>query len=247
MCFIFPLRSAMAATELVGSWDFEESGGDAILDQSSYSNNGVLSGASRSTGYAGQGLYLDGSGGVIIPHSVSLDQMPGGLTLESWIKPTEFGDFTTIFYKTNPAVTPREFLHFQTGNHDGHLHIGFNTDPFTWTTSDAVIELNKWQHVAWTYDESFQRIYVNGNEVFNTPFTDPFNGNTAPLYIGQNPYIPASNFVGFIDSARIYHGALSSEEILTHATVTPEPSSMILFGLGVAALLVSARFRLIPE
>jgi len=131
--------------------------------------------------------------------------------MEAWIKPTAFGDFTTIFYKTDRYT--REFLHLQTGNYDGHLHIGMNTDPYTWSTPNVVIRLNKWQHVAWTFDNAYQRLYVNGKKVFSVAFNQPFSGNQIDLRIGENTYIPASNFIGMIDEVRIYRKALTQKQI----------------------------------
>jgi len=238
--FLALTNHSASAAQLIGYWDFEESSGNTTLDKSGSGNDGTLSGASRSEGKVGHGLSFDGTGGVTVPHSPSLDQLPGGFTMEEWIKPTAFSDFTTLFYKTNRFT--REFLHFQTGNHNGDLHIGINTDPFTWTTPNEVVSLNQWQHVAWTYDNAFQRIYVNGQEVFNTPFSQPFTGNHEPLYIGQNPYIQASNFIGMIDEARIYNGALSQSEITHDMNVTPEPVSSSLFLLG-SAVLAARQYR----
>ena len=231
--------SSINAAVLVGYWPFEESSGTTVNDQSGFNNNGQLTGdASRSAGKVGQGLLLDGIGGVNIPHSPSLDSLPGGFTMEAWIKPTEFPDFTTIFWKTD-RHNRIHMLHFQV---DGRLYAAMNKEKpsggFEGIAPETV-GLNEWHFVAWTYDDSVERLWDDGVEVFEAPFTQPWVGNDINLLIGYHPEINSANFRGVIDEARIYRGALTQDEIIRDMNLVPEPSTFFLLALGILGIQFS--------
>ncbi len=71
----------------------------------------------------------------------------------------------------------------------------------------------KWHHVAFALDESFGRLYIDGE----LKSYQPWNGQpgecstTQPLRIGY--YSPAGGFDGLVDDVRIYGRALSDAEI----------------------------------
>lgn len=220
VAIFLPLGPTYAA-DLVGYWNFEEGAGSQVLDQSGNGNHGALTGASRGPGKVGQGLVLDGSGGVTIPNSPSLDSLPGGFTLEAWILATAYplgnSDFGTIYFKTDRENRVHQ-LHFQVGDNvnvpttQGRLLAGMNSS--AGGIGPRTVGLNEWHFVAWTYDETFHRFYDNGVEVFRAPFTDPWLGNHEVLQIGQHRQLPQNaNFIGMIDEARVYHGAQTQAEI----------------------------------
>ena len=229
------------AALLIGYWPFEEEG-ETVFDHSGQGNDGELTGATRSEGKVGRGLSFDGSGGVTIPHSPSLDSLPGGFTLSAWIKPTLYPDFTTIFWKTDRHNKIHQ-LHFQV---NGRLHAAMNQEAgsggFGAIAPSSTVGLNEWHYAAWTYDETTQRLWDNGVEVFSTPFTDPWVGNDITLLIGDHPEIDTARFHGMIDEARIYRGALTQDELLRDMSadpspVIPEPSSFLLLGSGLLGLV----------
>ncbi len=248
---VLPLQRAEAAG-LVGYWNFGELSGATGLDQSGFGNDGQLTGATRAGGQVGSGLSFDGSGGVTIPNSPSLDSLPGGFTLEAWILPTAYplgnSDFGTIYFKTdrNNRV---DMLHFQVGDNrnvpttEGRLYAAMNGLANQGLGFEGIgprtVELNEWHFVAWTYDESAQRFYDNGVQVFSAPFTDPWLGNHEVLQIGQHRQLPQNaNFIGMIDEARVYRGALGQDEILRdmNGPVISELSSFFLLGSSLLGL-----------
>lgn len=171
---------AEAAT-LVGYWDFEESTGEPVVDLSGFENHGQMTGGSRGPGRVGQGLTLDGSGGVTVPNSPTLDFFPNGFTFSAWIKPTGFPDFTTIFFKTDRFNLIHQ-LHFQV---DGRLYAGMNEPvrpPGFEGIGPPTVALNEWQYVAWTFDEQFHRLYDDGVEVFSAPYARSWVGSCLATY-----------------------------------------------------------------
>ncbi len=252
--WFFPLRAANAAL-LVGDWNFDEPSGDTVFDHSGFGNDGQLTGATRSAGKVGQGLTFHGSfegpGGVTIPHSPSLDSLPDGFTFSAWINPTSgaTSDYMTIFYKSGAVLTTPDpdihaQLHIRVNDPTGQLQFVTNDNVhfggFQGFTADHVVPLDEWSYLTWTYDNATERVYVDGTEIFNAPFNQPWAGNTDPLYIGQR----ITGFTGMIDEARVYDGALTQDQILRDMNggpVIPEPSALFLFGIGLVGLLSYSR------
>lgn len=250
LCFAPQLVNAAI---LVGYWPFEETEGSTVYDQSGFNNDGQLSGATRSAGKIGGGLTFDGSGGVTIPNSPSLDSLPGGFTMEAWIYQTGFTDYQTIFWKTDRHDRV-DMLHFQVGDNtnlpasESRLYACLNGPPAADGPCDfemiapRTVDLNEWHFVAWTYDESIGILYDNGIPVFSLPFSDPWEGNDLDLLIGQHQELAFANFQGFIDEARIYNGALTQDEIIRDMNaIIPEPSTFFLIGTGLLWVVFGRR------
>ena len=75
--------------------------------------------------------------------------------------------------------------------------------------------LNTWYHVAYTYDGSNLRLYVNGVVVNSLAVSGTLKVNTRPVNIGADGGTQKF-FKGAIDQARIYNSALTAEQILAH-------------------------------
>ena len=68
--------------------------------------------------------------------------------------------------------------------------------------------VNRWSHVALTYDGATLRLYVDGGEVSRRAITGTIRRTSSPLWIGGNhPY--GEYFSGVIDEVRIFNRALS--------------------------------------
>ena len=70
------------------------------------------------------------------------------------------------------------------------------------------VPLNRWSHLALTYDGATLRLYVNGSQTSSRATTGTPKRTTDPLWIGGNqPY--GEYFQGLIDQVRVYDRALS--------------------------------------
>lgn len=242
--------TSLFAAMLVGYWNFEEPSGSTIEDQSGFNNDGTLTGGTtRIAGKVGNALSFDGTGGVSILNSPSLDSLPGGFTMEAWIMQSLFDDYQTIFWKTD-RNNRIHMLHFQVGdsspNTESGLYAAMNKEVSSGGFEGVAplsIDLNEWHHVAWTYDEQVHRFYDNGIEVFSEPFTESWVGNDIDLLIGFHPEITSANFKGLIDEARIYRGALTQDEVIRDMGVVPEPTTFLLFFSGLFFSFVTREIR----
>jgi len=86
--------------------------------------------------------------------------------------------------------------------------------PYSW--DGGTISLNTWHHIAFTYDGSNVRIYIDGAETASAPTSGSLPASSVTGYIGNNsPGVPRY-WNGFIDEVRIYRRSLSADEVAQH-------------------------------
>jgi glucose/arabinose dehydrogenase/fibronectin type 3 domain-containing protein len=197
---------------LVGAWGFTEGVGTSTADASGRGNSGtLLGGTSWSTqGRYGSALSFNGTNGQVrVADSASLD-LTTAMTLSAWIRPTASQNgWRTILQRQADAY----FLN--ASNSDGPLRpsgggtFGGNTQYLSGATASPV---NAWTFVAFTYDGTSQRLYINGSQVASRATTGVIETTDNPLWIGGNsPY--GEYFNGLIDEVRVYNRALSQADI----------------------------------
>ena len=90
------------------------------------------------------------------------------------------------------------------------------------------VPVNRWSHLALTYDGATLRLYVNGSQVSSRATTGTIKRTTDPLWIGGNhPY--GEYFQGLIDQVRVYDRVLSPADVRAEMST---PSSAALTGRG---------------
>lgn len=194
-------------------------------DLSHFANNGVVQGASLTTGRNSRpntAYQLDGiSNDIVISNSTLLDTIHQ-ITLTAWIKPVSFagaGNNAIIekayyshvnpYYQYKLGITgdqrlnlPGSFL-FCLSIKSTYQNVTSNAG--AWTPGN-------WYFVAGTYDGSVMKLYINGNQVASLPMTGKIDNWGTDIYLGKvnnaNAYTP-----GTLGDLRIYNRALSSSEI----------------------------------
>ena len=73
LLFLFLLRPNNSNASPVGYWSFDENTGNIAHDLSGFDNNGMLYGATWTSGNSGNALFFDGNDHVEVPDSVNLD------------------------------------------------------------------------------------------------------------------------------------------------------------------------------
>jgi hypothetical protein len=89
-------------------------------------------------------------------------------------------------------------------------------------SEEAVLTLNRWQHLAMTYDGQDLCVYLNGTVVGSQTIGKPRVPGTTPLSIGkrQDNYVALT---GRIDEVLLYNRALSPAEIRARFEANGEP------------------------
>ncbi|MDO8988724.1 MAG: LamG-like jellyroll fold domain-containing protein [Sideroxyarcus sp.] len=145
-------------------------------------------------------------------------QFTNRLSASAWIYPTAYPTGGSDLYSILSNDVNYEF-HL---NQQGRLYWWWNSSTLT---SAAIIPTNQWTHIAITFDSTpgnrRQRIYINGVEDVNTNnWTGTLATNACPFYIGGDiatgsgcGLLPARNFHGMIDEAKIYDYELTAAEV----------------------------------
>ncbi len=163
-----------------------------------------------------QGGYID------IPASPLLS--PPSFTLEAWVTYNDSGLPTGWIY---PTIARKEFtqgmaewfLRVDAGNNGARiLRLWINGTGGVVNVSSpfAVGAYTSWTHIAATYDGSFARLYVNGNQVAQANGTGPLVDLGAVARIGAGDTAPGSaneRWNGLLEDVRIWSVARTQTEI----------------------------------
>ncbi len=140
---------------------------------------------------------------------------------------------------------------FQVLNASGFVANSYQLDQFPATGSPGAatgaanaITLNDWQQFVVTKDGTDVRVYVNGDEIASHVMAETYSG-AAPttVVIGTRLGVPTHSFGGDIGIVRLYGDALTAAEVLQNynTIAIPEPTSLILVGLGGVLMLARRR------
>ncbi|MEY4569332.1 MAG: hypothetical protein RLZZ398_771 [Verrucomicrobiota bacterium] len=197
--------SVVSPSGLYSWWKGDEDGRDAIGGQ-----NGTLQGGTTiQSGRVGNAFSFTGTNqNVVIPQSPSLDlsRLPEW-TIEAWVSPTSFtgSSYPTIYAQGPFGVSFG--LNYSTGKLESWIN-----DSNRLTTT-ATVPLNRWTHVAMSYNGVNRVFYINGVNVgfAASPAITDLNASSS---IG-NVTGSASNsqFFGKIDELAVYGRVLTDAEI----------------------------------
>ena len=155
--------------------------------------------------FGGQSAYFDGSGDYLtVPSSAAFGFGTGDFTLEYWWYPTRNVGNETII-DTRPGDTANPLVLGKAADGAVRCYDGSSI------RTGGTMNLNDWNHVAWSRSGGDNSIYLNGTRVIN--FANAFDaGSDRGLTIGANASVGFENAQGYIDDLRItkaarYNGA----------------------------------------
>jgi hypothetical protein len=232
------------APTLVAHWKFDEvaspSGSTQAADSSGNNFNGTyqpvvgpgpMLGVSPAPTLDGTSADFNGTTDEVFVASPLAFRMRNDFTIMAWINPDSVSD---------PGKTQRVFS--QNGGGFGFGLIGselkftsYGIKDYQGNVADGIsIPAGEWSHIAVVFDEENDaRFYLNGIFIEEIDGVSPANIGTSNFFIGSTGTI--ERFGGLIDDVRVYHGSLTGEQILEAAAI-PEPSTIVLSLVGVAAV-----------
>jgi len=194
-------------SSMVSYWKADGDAADSIDG-----NYGVLHGATFSAGKVGQSFATDLDQYVEVPDNSNL-HIPQNITIEAWVNPSTSSSDRVILSKGNSFVGDGWHMMLR-DNNTLAVHARYGTAWEITETTDA-ITTGTWHHVAYTYDGSQAKLYIDGVLKALRIFSDPIEQNTRPLKIGtvdQNTHF----FVGLVDEVAVYNSVLAESELYEH-------------------------------
>lgn len=210
------VQSSLGASQ-VASWEFDEGNGNIAVDISGNGHDGTIVGATYVEGINGTALYFDGNDYVEGLDIEATDNQP--LTFTAWVNPSNIVGPQTIFIQGGG-----ECVGYAVGINGGKPTAKNNTKSKV-TTNDRNVASNKWTHYAMVYNSDGSVVtYINGTKVGQTndlPVTEcvasswTIAANSAEDFIGLEDEGGGAggNFVGTIDSVRIYDEAFTVAQV----------------------------------
>ena len=175
------------------------------------------------------GLYLDGiSNHVVITNSsfTALNLAGGPFTIETWVKPSEKSDFSTILSNKEAGAGKSGFIFSINAWKQSNARLYFE-GTYSRMASSVSLQWDIWQHVAVTYDgESSLIFYLDGDQIPHYPtdgyyaplsikrsYLDTKIGEVARYYDGAITAENNSHFKGVIDELRVWNHVRSPHDI----------------------------------
>jgi hypothetical protein len=249
-----------ARADLVSIWHADGNANDSVGV-----NNGILEGGvTFAPGKLGQAFKFNGiDGSVVVPNSSSLN-LKNSWTLSAWIYTTSLtphppGYAQGIISKVGGPTGNNGYQLAIEDNYDpnpygwhpGEAWVGFNSQGEPWPTSvvnsGPKIKNDEWTHIAVTYDNDYERLYVNGSLVGSLhvgPKSVAESTSNLRISMDDNRNVP---FEGLIDEVHIYNNALSSQEIAQLSGITTQNHPPIITGTPATNSTVGTYYTFIPS
>jgi hypothetical protein len=171
--------------------------------------------ASYSNSYS---ISLDGTDDyVALGNSSAL--APSSITISAWIKVS--GSVNAFNYIVSRAGSAYGSYHLRyTNANKFNVHLGFTSSQFkNDITSSSTYTLTDWHHVAFTYDQTNAKLYVDGVEEYSgaetraIDYTAGTKGTDTHIGKSGGTLNYASPSEGLIDEVAIFNSALSGSDI----------------------------------
>jgi hypothetical protein len=198
--------------DLLGHWRYEQAyiSGHTVEDLSGNAHDGTIVGT-VSLNTDPEALILDGTSNYV---TVTDGPLPSrDITLEAWACVDQAESWAGIinYIQDNGSIEHGWIL----GQYSGAFLFGLSTGALTYLTADESFDLDRWYHVAGTYDGSQMNIYVNGQPAGSSSDQSGDISYLSSLY-RMGCYIDDDEeylWDGMISEVSIYDRALSPSEV----------------------------------
>jgi len=124
-------------------------------------------------------------------------------TIEAWFKASTDANYRAIFSRGTSWAAGNLYVYM---NADGNVQASANDLSNTLTSTTAGLADSKWHHVAYTYDTTTIKLYIDGKLEATAASTSGINTQTAGFKIGDRD---GANWVGNIGRVSVWKNALS--------------------------------------
>ncbi|MFQ5649716.1 MAG: Ig-like domain-containing protein [bacterium] len=185
----------------------------------------------------GFSLDFDGEGGFVkISDSSSLRGSPNrSKTVEAWVKLVNLKKDRPIIQKWKDTQF-KEWGLMVDGSFENEVSVAIenNGSNFEYKAGGGVIVVNRWHHIAMTYDGSSHivRIFIDGVEYGNGEVVPGGMPSTnARVLLGRHAYQPEKRFRGKMDEVRVWNVKKSAEELqaLMNKTLAGNESGLVAY------------------
>ncbi len=190
------------------TYSFTATATDSVGNATNQSVTVTVTDVTATTDYA---LDFDGVNDYVLINSLAA--YGSTFSQSAWIYPTDgtTGVYRNIMgYSSNGSVITRSPFIYQYGR---KVHYGFgdgSSSQYSHMTTDDVLTINAWNHVAVTFDGTNYRLYING--ILKDNYTGA-SGSTPPNNTVFKIGAEDNYFQGQIDEVRIWNDARTAEEI----------------------------------
>ncbi len=185
--------------------------GNILREMSGYQNTGTLSGTTPIQGKVGKALKFNGISDYVSVSDSSSLEISNAITLTAWVRMDGLpgGGYGGIWF--DQATTYRSRVLIPS---DGSVLAQFNIGGVdqSFGTATGLVPTGTFTHIAYTYDGTTERIYVNGVPRANHTISGGLAIGTSARFIGKG-FSNTYYFNGVIDEVTVYNRALSAPDV----------------------------------
>jgi len=198
--------------------------GTVWTDLSGNGNNGTLVNNPTFNSANGGSIVFDGTNDYVNCGNSSIIDFNGqkNITVAAWMYPLAATN-------SNANIITKAYQWYTNFHTDRKIRVGFYTSTSTFFTfySTAVLTLNQWYNIVWTYNGINVRLYINTTLDSTSAQTSNItsgSGINCSLLIGAEANFCTSPetryFNGRISGTQVYNRALSAAEVLQNYNAT---------------------------
>jgi hypothetical protein len=185
-------------------------------DSSGFNNHGVSAGGTSYVNDRHDNLFsaiqLNGTNGhIVVPQGTWFDETP--FTFATWIKPVSYNNWSRILDFGAGPGNDNIILALSNGTSGNLFGSIRNGTTQVGSVSGSALPLNKWSHVALTYDGTSVAIYINGNLNAKASTTVIRLINRTNCYIGRSAWTADAYTNAAFDDFMVWNRLLTESEI----------------------------------
>jgi len=215
-------RDLVMANSPCNYWRLGEASGNAIDERGEHDLTWTGTPVYEATGAlvndTDTAMTLDGSTEYALSSANNPTLNNASLSVEAWIYPISFANAPRIIHHGDRSIANNQGWDLKITTAGALSLATFNGTWTSWSTSDAAVAVDTWQHIVVAFTEGGSlSFYVDGQLVHSTTMTTLGNTTTQYFRLGALKSSSHTNvFPGSIDEVAVYDYPLSPQQIYRH-------------------------------